>query len=84
MVRKTRTSFSALEHENRSFKVTSCLVGITQNPKAIARYSLTAPERQRISDETTKMADVAEKRADCKHSDDNKKVIIIEETAIQK
>ena len=67
VVRKTRTLFSALgadealEQENRSLKVTGGLVGITQNPKALARYFLTAPELQRISDETTKMAGIAEK-----------------------
>ena len=44
VVNRSATSFcalgsdEALEHQNRALKVTGGLVGITQNPRALARF----------------------------------------------
>ncbi len=47
---------TALEHVNRSMKVTGGLIGITQNPSARAKFFLIAPELARLAGEAKEMA----------------------------
>lgn len=46
---------NALEHVNRSMKVSGGLVGITLNPNALAKYFLIAPELARLADQAKQM-----------------------------
>ena len=50
---------NALEHLNRSMKVSGGLVGITQNESARAKFFLIAPELARLSSEAKSMAGVS-------------------------
>ncbi|XP_015770587.1 PREDICTED: uncharacterized protein LOC107349002 [Acropora digitifera] len=50
---------NALEHLNRSIKVSGGLVGITQNESARAKFFLIAPELARLSSEAKSMAGVS-------------------------
>ena len=47
---------NALEHVNRSMKVSGGLVGITLNPKARTKYFLIAPELARLAQQAKQMA----------------------------
>ena len=47
---------NALEHVNRSMKVSGGLVGITLNPKARTKYFLIAPELARLAEQAKQMA----------------------------
>ena len=49
---------NALEHLNRSMKVTGGLVGITLNPSARAKFFLIAPELARLANQAKDMAGV--------------------------
>lgn len=61
VVRKTQASFcalgadEALEQENRTLKVSGGIVGITQHPKALARYFLTSAELLKTAHRTMDM-----------------------------
>ena len=50
---------NALEHINRSMKVSSGLVGITLNPSARAKFFLIAPELARLSEQAKSMAGIS-------------------------
>ena len=50
---------NALEHINRSMKVSGGLVGITLNPSAQAKFSLIAPELARLSEQAKSMAGIS-------------------------
>ena len=49
---------NALQHLNRSMKVTVGLVGITVNPSACAKFFLIAPELARLANQAKDMAGV--------------------------
>ena len=49
---------NALEHLNRSMKVTGGLVGITLNPSARAKFFLIAPELTRLANQAKDVAGV--------------------------
>jgi hypothetical protein len=74
----------ALEQQNRAMKVTGGLVGITQQPNALARYFLIAPELNRICQETMQMTGMAEHRNMRRHHHDNISAVRTQETAITK
>ena len=50
---------NALEHINRSMKVSGGLVGITLNPSARAKFFLIAPELARLSEQAKSMAGIS-------------------------
>ena len=52
---------TALEHINRSMKVTGGLVGITLNQDARTKFFLIAPELARLAEQAKNMADVSPK-----------------------
>lgn len=52
---------NALEHINRSMKVTGGLVGITLNPSARAKFFPIDPELARLADQAKDMAGVSSK-----------------------
>ena len=52
---------NALEHVNRSMKVSGGLVGITLNPSARAKFFLISPELARLTEEANVMAGVSTK-----------------------
>jgi len=74
----------ALEQQNRARKVTGRLVGITQNPNALARYFLTAPELQRISSDAIEMIGTSEQINHEKHHLNNVSAYRTQESAIAK
>ena len=90
VVRKTTTPFcalgadEALEHENRALKVNGGLVGIIRHPRALARYFLTAPLLDQISQEASIMAGVQENTASLKHHYDSREAVNKEDIAIHK
>ena len=47
---------NALEHQNRSMKVSRGLVGITLNESARTKFFLIAPELARLAEEAKSMA----------------------------
>jgi len=47
---------NALEHVNRSMKVSGGLVGITLNPNTRTKYLLIAPELARLTEQAKQMA----------------------------
>ena len=49
----------AIEHLNRSMKVSGGIVGITLNESARARFFLIAPEMTRLAGEVSNMADIS-------------------------
>ncbi|XP_028413663.1 uncharacterized protein LOC114544233 [Dendronephthya gigantea] len=57
----------ALEHINRSMKVSGGLVGITLNPSARTKFFMIAPELARLAEEAKKMAGRAKTRGGAKH-----------------
>ena len=58
---------NALEHVNRSMKVSGGLVGITLNPSARAKFFLIAPELSRLAEQANDMAGVSTKVQDKHH-----------------
>ena len=58
---------NALEHINRSMKVTKGLIGITLNPTARTKFFLIAPELARLADQTKNMAGVSTKTKEQHH-----------------
>jgi len=60
-------SDNALEHVNRSMKVSGGLVGITLNPSARARFFLIAPELARLAEQANDMAGASTKVQDKHH-----------------
>ena len=91
IVHRTKTSFcalgcdEALEHQNRAMKVVGGLVGITQHPHALARYFLTAPELQRVAQETLQMAgNIMNDYDSGRHHLDNISAVQKQEKAIDK
>ena len=58
----------ALEHVNRSMKVSGGLVGITLNPSARAKFFLISPELARLAEEANDMAGVSTKLQDQHHN----------------
>ena len=58
----------ALEHVNRSMKVSGGLVGINLNPSARAKFFLISPELARLADEANDMAGVSTKLQDQHHN----------------
>ena len=59
---------NALEHVNRSMKVSGGLVGITLNPSARAKLFLISPELARLAEEANDMAGVSTKLQDQHHN----------------
>lgn len=59
---------NALEHVNRSMKVTGGLVGITLNPTARTKYFLIAPELARLAEQAKQMAGTSSKTATHHHT----------------
>lgn len=51
----------ALEHVNRSMKISGGLVGITLNPNARTKYFLIAPELARLAEQAKQMAGISSK-----------------------
>jgi len=72
----------ALEQQNRAMKVTGRLVGIMQNPNALARYFPTAPELQSISSDTIEMIGTSEQTNHEKHHINNFSAYRTQESAI--
>ena len=58
----------ALEHVNRSMKVSGGLVGITLNPSAQAKFFLISPELAPLTEEANDMAGVSTKLQDQHHN----------------
>ena len=58
---------NALEHVNRSMKVSGGLIGITLNPNARTKYFLIAPELARLAEQAEQMAGVSPKTATHHH-----------------
>ena len=58
---------NALEHVNRSMKVSGGLIGITLNPNARTKYFLIAPELARLAEQAKEMAGTFSKKG--KHHD---------------
>ena len=58
---------NALEHVNRSMKVSGGLIGITLNPNARTKYFLIAPELARLAEQAKEMAGTSSKKG--KHHD---------------
>ena len=52
---------NALEHVNRSMKVSGGLIGITLNPNAGMKYFLIAPELARLAEQGKEMAGTSSK-----------------------
>jgi len=77
-------ALSADEQQNRAMKVNGGLVGITQQPSALARYFLIAPELNCICQETMQMTGMAEHRSMRKHHPDSISAVRTQETAITK
>ncbi|KAK3750703.1 hypothetical protein QZH41_005743 [Actinostola sp. cb2023] len=59
---------SALEHVNRSMKVTGGLTGITLHPSARTKFFLIAPELTRLADQAKEMAGISSKTQDRHHN----------------
>ena len=59
---------NALEHVNRSMKVSGGLIGITLNPNARTKYFLIAPELARLAEKAKQMAGTSPKTAKHHHS----------------
>ena len=59
---------NALEHVNRSVKVSGGLVGITLNPSARTKYFLIAPELARLAEEAKLMAGTSSKTQTSHHN----------------
>ena len=57
----------ALEHVNRSMKVSGGLIGITLNPKARTKFFLVAPELARLTEEAQDMAGLTTSPSPTKH-----------------
>ena len=53
---------NALEHVNRSMKVSGGLIGITLNPNARTKYFLIAPELARLAEQAKEMAGTSSKK----------------------
>ena len=77
-------SDEALEHQNRALKVTGGLVGITQNPNALARYFLSATHLNAICDETEAMTIGSLSTGDHKHHRSGASAVNIQDKAISK
>ncbi|KXJ12360.1 hypothetical protein AC249_AIPGENE6741 [Exaiptasia diaphana] len=58
----------ALEHINRSMKVSGGLVGITLNPSARSKFFLIAPELARLSSEAQELAGVKSEKPEQHHT----------------
>ena len=58
----------ALEHVNRSMKVSGGLVGMTLNPSARVKFFLISPELARLAEEAYDMAGVSTKLQDQHHN----------------
>ena len=68
--KKSSVSFcadNALEHVNRSMKVSGGLIGITLNPNARTKYFLIAPELAKLAEQAKEMACTSSKKG--KHHD---------------
>ena len=73
---------TALEHLNRSMKVSGGLVGITLNESARAKFFLIAPELARLTAEAKAMAGLVPERAH--HQELNSAVLTHEDNSINK
>ena len=74
---------NALEHINRSMKVSGGLVGITLNPNARTKFFLIAPELARLAEEAKEMAGTASMNEDTHHHALTNSVISREEKNIE-
>ena len=59
---------NALEHVNRSMKVSGGLIGITLNPSARTKYFLIAPELAKLAEEAKLMAGTSSKTQTSHHN----------------
>lgn len=74
---------NALEHINRSMKVSGGLVGITLNPSARTKFFLIAPELARLAEEAKEMAGTTSMNEDAHHHTLSNSVISREEKNIE-
>lgn len=72
----------ALEHQNRAMKVLGGLVGITQQPSALARFFLTAPELQKLSQELLNITGSSSKQEATYHHLNSERAANFQDTAI--
>ena len=70
----------ALEHINRSMKVSRGLMGITSNPSAHNKFFLIAPELARLAEEAKNMAGLSRQMKTKEHHNLSTAVLVREES----
>ena len=73
----------ALEHINRSMKVSGGLIGITLNPSARNKFFLIAPELARLAEEAKNMAGLSRQKKTNEHHNPCTAVLVREERNIR-
>ena len=73
----------ALEHINRSMKVSRGLMGITSNPSAHNKFFLIAPELARLAEEAKNMAGLSRQMKTKEHHNLSTAVLVREESNIK-
>ena len=73
----------ALEHINRSMKVSGGLIGITSNPSAHNKFFLIAPELARLAEEAKNMAGLSRQMKTKEHHNLTTAVLVCEESNIK-
>ena len=74
----------ALEHINRSMKVSGGLIGITLNPSARNKFFLIAPELARLAEEAKNMAGLSRQKKAKEHHNLSTAVLVREERNVKK
>ena len=74
----------ALEHINRSMKVSGGLIGITLNPSARNKFFLIAPELARLAEEAKNMAGLSRQKRAKEHHNLSTAVLVREERNVKK
>ena len=74
----------ALEHINRSMKVSGGLIGITLNPSARNQFFLIAPELARLAEEAENMAGLSRQKKAKEHHNLSTAVLVREERNVKK
>ena len=73
----------ALEHINRSMKVSGGLIGITSNPSAHNKFFLIAPELARLAEEAKNMAGLSRQMKTTEHHNLSTAVLARKESNIK-
>ena len=73
----------ALEHINRSMKVSGSLIGITLNPSARNKFFLIAPELARLAEEAKNMVGLSRQKKAMEHHNLSTAVLIREERNVK-